>query len=160
GGGGTGAARRLARPGRQRAGPDPRGGWWGPHLRRHGRVERTIRVPRPAHRLLPCVPQARRRPDVRHPCFRDLIPPLTEACMPDRPQPRLAQEPRLRVGRPHPEEEVLDARILDPYSAPVVQGVSGRPTIYVGDRLIVAKGDRCQHQIDILKDVAKTLGWV
>jgi hypothetical protein len=68
----------------------------------------------------------------------------------------LASEPRLR----HRPRADLDARILDPNSAPVVQGFPTRPTIYVGNRLIVAKGDRCQHQVDILKEVAKSLGWV
>src|SRR5690242_11513566 len=77
--------------------------------------------------------------------------------MPDRRDRSLSGEPRLRRRGPDAD---LDARILDPTPAPVVQGFPTRPTIYVGTRLIVAKGDRREHQVQILKDVAKTLGWV
>ena len=41
-------------------------------LRRGGRDQRPVRVPRPADRLLPCIASAARRPDVRHARVRDL----------------------------------------------------------------------------------------
>ena len=77
--------------------------------------------------------------------------------MADHPHVPLASEPRLRR---RPGGKDLDARILDPNSAPVVQGFPARPTIYVGNRLIVAKGERRQRQVDLLKEVARSLGWV
>src|SRR3954451_1259265 len=76
--------------------------------------------------------------------------------MPDPRNPELSQQPRLRR---HPRSAELDARVLDPTAAPTIQGLTHRPTVYVGRRLIVAKGPRLNDQVDILREVADALGW-
>ena len=80
-----------------------------------GGRHREVRVPGPAHGLLPGVAQARRRADVRHPRLRDLTPTRTRgAPMPDPRNVPLAREPRLRQ---HPQSRRgWTPAILDPNS--------------------------------------------
>src|SRR5690348_3947949 len=75
------------------------------------------------------------------------------------PEPRnvpLAREPRM----PHRDKlDAAGARVLDPSRAPVVDDVTARPTAYVADRLMIAKGPRLDEQVQLLRSAAETLGW-
>jgi hypothetical protein len=76
--------------------------------------------------------------------------------MPEPRNVRLAREPRM----PHRDAiEAAGARILDPSRAPVVGDEKARPTAYVANRLMVAKGERMQEQVQLLRSAAETLSW-
>jgi len=68
----------------------------------------------------------------------------------------LAREPRPM----RPEKlAAADARMVDPATSLRVDGVSGRPTAYVGTRLMIAKGGQVNEQLGLLREVAETLEW-
>jgi hypothetical protein len=76
--------------------------------------------------------------------------------MPEPRNARLAREPRML----HRDAlEAAGARILDPSRTPIVGDERARPTAYVANRLMVAKGERLQEQVQLLRAAAETLSW-
>src|SRR4051794_890561 len=68
--------------------------------------------------------------------------------VPAAPEPRMPTHWRLAAAR---------ARLVDPDQ--VVDGVSGRPTAYIADRLMIAKGRRFTRHLSDLRAVAAEHGW-
>ena len=75
-----------------------------------------------------------------------------------KPTPR---KPLDRDPRP-PRPDVIAAvegRLLDPATAITVKGVTPRPTVYVGPRLVVSKAVDFEGALRVLRAVAEPLGW-
>src|SRR3954447_1390373 len=66
-----------------------------------------------------------------------------------------------RDPEPPPRDSIatVQGRVLDPATAIVVQGVTPRPTVYVGPRLVVSKAVDVEDALEVLAYVAERLGW-
>ena len=53
----------------------------------------------------------------------------------------------------------LEGRVLDPATAITVKGVTPRPTVYVGPRLLISKSVDFDGALRVLRAVAEPLGW-
>ena len=53
----------------------------------------------------------------------------------------------------------VEGRLLDPATAITVKGVTPRPTVYVGPRLVVSKAVDFEGALRVLRAVAEPLGW-
>ena len=81
-----------------------------------------------------------------------------ESQRPDETRPRkiLDRDP---VPPPRDRISAVEGRVLDPATALPVEGVRPRSTVYVGPRLVVSKSIDVAGALEVLREVAKPLGW-
>lgn len=81
---------------------------------------------------------------------------MTQPAQDERRRKPLDRDP----GPPHRDTiATVGGRILDPATALQVDGVVPRPTVYVGDRLIISKAIDVDAATDVLQEIAERLGW-